>query len=123
MKTRARSIVSILMSPHFCYRLDSAAQSDGPRGPLDDYALASRLSYFLWASMPDRPLLDLAAAANCTVGSFGKRRPSGCWRLRRRAVSPSNSPATAGTSGGSKNTTASIAAGSRVENDLREAMF
>ena len=29
-------------------------------GPLDDWALASRLSYFLWNSMPDRTLLDLA---------------------------------------------------------------
>jgi len=63
MKTRMRdSIVSILMSPHFCYRLDLPRKGDGPARPLDDYALASRLSYFLWASMPDRPLLDLAAA-------------------------------------------------------------
>jgi hypothetical protein len=31
-------------------------------GPLDDYALASRLSYFLWSSMPDAELLKLAAA-------------------------------------------------------------
>lgn len=30
-------------------------------GKLDDYALASRLSYFLWRSMPDAALLDLAA--------------------------------------------------------------
>jgi len=30
-------------------------------GKLDDYALASRLSYFLWRSMPDQTLLDLAA--------------------------------------------------------------
>ena len=29
-------------------------------GPLDDWALASRLSYFLWNSMPDRTLFDLA---------------------------------------------------------------
>ena len=30
-------------------------------GPLDDYALASRLSYFLWSTMPDAELLNLAA--------------------------------------------------------------
>src|SRR5205823_5268824 len=29
--------------------------------PLSDYALASRLSYFLWASLPDAELLELAA--------------------------------------------------------------
>ncbi len=55
-------LVSILMSPNFCYRLDLPRKGDGPARPLDDYALASRLSYFLWASMPDRTLLDLAAA-------------------------------------------------------------
>ena len=32
-----------------------------PRPLLDDFALASRLSYFLWSSMPDEPLLKLAA--------------------------------------------------------------
>jgi len=51
------SIVSILMSPHFCYRLDLA---DGA----SPYALASRLSYFLWSSMPDAELLARAAAGD-----------------------------------------------------------
>ncbi|MDB5290682.1 MAG: hypothetical protein JWL69_1923, partial [Phycisphaerales bacterium] len=55
------AIVSVLMSPHFCYRLDLPRKGDGPARPLDDYALASRLSYFLWASMPDQKLLELAA--------------------------------------------------------------
>src|SRR5947209_2131812 len=32
----------------------------GIRGAADDYALASRLSYFLWDSMPDEMLFDLA---------------------------------------------------------------
>jgi hypothetical protein len=31
-------------------------------GTVDDYTLASRLSYFLWSSMPDDELLELAAA-------------------------------------------------------------
>jgi hypothetical protein len=51
------SIVGILMSPHFCYRLDLA---DGA----STYALASRLSYFLWSSMPDAELLARAAAGD-----------------------------------------------------------
>src|SRR5437899_130015 len=51
------SIVSILMSPHFCYRLDLA---DGG----SNYALASRLSYFLWSTMPDAELLARAAAGD-----------------------------------------------------------
>ncbi len=69
------SIVGILMSPHFCYRVDRVADStgEGSRGtgagsvavrPLSDYALASRLSYFLWASMPDDELLAHARAGD-----------------------------------------------------------
>jgi mono/diheme cytochrome c family protein len=43
-----------LCSPHFLFLAE--------RGPaLDDYAIASRLSYFLWSSMPDSELLNLAA--------------------------------------------------------------
>ncbi len=57
------SIVSILMSPHFCYRVDLPGAGSGVL-PLSDYDLASRLSYFLWASMPDAELLARAAAGD-----------------------------------------------------------
>lgn len=43
-----------LCSPDFLYRIE-------PAGPLDDAALASRLSYFLWNSMPDAALMKAAA--------------------------------------------------------------
>lgn len=59
------TLASILMSPSFCYRLDLPRQggvAGGAVRPLDDIALANRLSYFLWASMPDQELLDLATA-------------------------------------------------------------
>lgn len=46
--------LSILCSPHFFMQV-------APPGPLDDYALASRLSYFLWDSMPDDELWEVAA--------------------------------------------------------------
>lgn len=56
-------IASVLMSPHFSYRFDLAA--DGPAiTPLTDYELASRLSYFLWSSLPDQELLNHAAAGD-----------------------------------------------------------
>ena len=62
------TLVSILMSPYFTYRVDlPVARGGGQPGrmqPLADYALASRLSYFLWASMPDAELLREAAAGN-----------------------------------------------------------
>jgi hypothetical protein len=52
-------LVSILVSPHFCYRLHES-QSDQRIAKLDDHQLASRLSYFLWSSMPDEELFRLA---------------------------------------------------------------
>ena len=55
------TIASVLMSPNFCYRVDLVAAGHGVR-PLPDNELASRLSYFLWASTPDKELLNLAAA-------------------------------------------------------------
>ena len=57
------TLVSVLMSPHFCYRVDLPGTGAGIR-PLSDYALASRLSYFLWSSMPDDELLAHAAAGD-----------------------------------------------------------
>ena len=56
-------VVSVLLSPHFCYRMDLAHTDDAQR-PLTDYELASRLSYFLWSSMPDDQLLAHAAAGD-----------------------------------------------------------
>ena len=44
---------AVLSSPKFLYLRE-------PAGPLDDYALASRLSYFLWSTTPDEALLNIA---------------------------------------------------------------
>lgn len=49
---------AVLTSPKFLYFSESTAAADD--GTLDDYALASRLSYFLWSSMPDETLFELA---------------------------------------------------------------
>jgi hypothetical protein len=70
------TIASILMSPSFCYRAESA-EAVGRPSPAPDatgtkwkvqrltgHALASRLSYFLWSSMPDSELLDRAQAGD-----------------------------------------------------------
>ncbi len=53
------AVVSILMSPHFCYRVD-LPQAGTATHSLSDYSLASRLSYFLWSSVPDSELLNHA---------------------------------------------------------------
>ena len=53
------TLATVLMSPHACYKFD--LPSSGRTGPLNDFELASRLSYFLWSSRPDAELLRLAA--------------------------------------------------------------
>ncbi|NBD10243.1 DUF1592 domain-containing protein [Corallococcus silvisoli] len=52
---------SVLVSPHFLFRveLDAEPTSTAPH-PIGDVELASRLSYFLWSSMPDEALLQAA---------------------------------------------------------------
>jgi hypothetical protein len=53
----------ILVSPNFLFRVELDPKNSGAQvRALNDYELASRLSYFLWSSMPDDELLDLAAA-------------------------------------------------------------
>jgi Protein of unknown function (DUF1592)/Protein of unknown function (DUF1588)/Protein of unknown function (DUF1587)/Protein of unknown function (DUF1585)/Protein of unknown function (DUF1595)/Planctomycete cytochrome C len=58
------SVVSVLMSPYFCFRVDLPGPGAGSTRSLTDNALASRLSYFLWSSLPDKELHDHAAAGN-----------------------------------------------------------
>jgi hypothetical protein len=55
------TIAAVLTSPNFLYLSESAA-GEGKVRALDDDELASRLSYFLWASRPDDELLAAAAA-------------------------------------------------------------
>ena len=57
------AVQAILVSPRFLFRLELGPppNDSGIIAPVDDYALASRLSYFLWASMPDDELFELAA--------------------------------------------------------------
>lgn len=55
----------ILMSPQLLYRLEvsgSAPRGAGPFEKLTPYEMATRLSYFLWASLPDEALFAAAAA-------------------------------------------------------------
>jgi hypothetical protein len=49
----------LLASPNFLFRIETSP--DGSIRPVGEYELASRLSYFLWSSMPDEELFQLAA--------------------------------------------------------------
>lgn len=56
------AVQAILVSPRFLFRIEMDARPDDPmtERPVTDFELASRLSYFLWSSMPDDELFDLA---------------------------------------------------------------
>ena len=52
-------LTAVLISPHFLYRIER--DPDGPQAePLGEHELATRLSYFLWSSLPDDELSHLA---------------------------------------------------------------
>lgn len=57
------ALQAVLISPHFLFRGELQPEPDNPASvhPVNEYALASRLSYFLWSTMPDEELFRLAA--------------------------------------------------------------
>ncbi|MEP7124723.1 MAG: DUF1592 domain-containing protein [Byssovorax sp.] len=59
-------LTAILQSPSFLYRLEPAGEGAKTR-PLTGYEVATRLAYFIWASTPDQPLLDAAAAGRLST--------------------------------------------------------
>lgn len=56
------ALMAVLVSPHFLLRVerDMPATTGRPSRRVDDEELAVRLSYFIWSSMPDDELLELA---------------------------------------------------------------
>ena len=63
---------AVLVSPHFLFKVEldpEAGKGTGPAYAISDYELATRLSYFLWSSLPDEELLKTAKAG--TLRKFG----------------------------------------------------
>ena len=66
----AQSLIAILSSPNFIFRETFVAKGESPDvrlsgitgAPIDEYSLATRLSYFLWSTMPDDRMIELADA-------------------------------------------------------------
>lgn len=54
-------LARVLVAPDYLFRIEQAPPGKDP-APVNDWELASRLSYFLWSSMPDDELRKLAAA-------------------------------------------------------------
>ena len=59
----AQAIIAVLASPRFLFHLEATepVQAGQRIAQLDEYSLASRLSYALWSSLPDEELTGLAA--------------------------------------------------------------
>lgn len=62
------AIQAVLASPKFLFRAELDDRPTAPETrPIDEYQLASRLSYFLWSSMPDDELFELAGKQQLTA--------------------------------------------------------
>ena len=139
------SVASILVSPDFLYRVDLVDAVPGASGrlanpsmvmgvmgamggtqyrPLSGYALASRLSYFLWSSMPDEELLSHAKTGDLS-------KPSVLAAQVRRMLKDSRARALAAEFGGAWLDFRRFESHNAVDrerfpvftNELREAMF
>ena len=64
------AVQAVLISPHFLFRWELDGAPDNPKAirSLNEFELASRLSFFLWSSGPDDRLLDLAAKGELRKG-------------------------------------------------------
>ena len=78
----AQAIIAVLASPRFIFHLESTepAVAGQPIARIDEYSLASRLSYALWSSLPDDELTALAAR--------GELRKNFQAQVRRMLASP-----------------------------------
>lgn len=84
-------LVAVLCSPNFLYLAEPASASlaatEGELTTINDHALASRLSYFLWNSPPDAALIKLATAGDLSNQLEGQTRrlldSPKAWRLVR----------------------------------------
>jgi hypothetical protein len=78
------AVQAVLSSPHFLFRVESDPDSNQPESirSLNDFELATRLSYFLWSSMPDDELFEAARRGEL-------HRPDGLdAQVRRMLASP-----------------------------------
>ena len=62
-----RAVSAILASPKFVFRLEPDDAPGADARPVNEFQLATRLSYFLWSSCPDDELLRLASAGKLTA--------------------------------------------------------
>ena len=70
------ALQGVLSSLHFVFRVETmpTGVKPGETYKISDVDLASRLSFFLWSTIPDRPLIDAAAAATLSQPAVFERQ-------------------------------------------------
>ncbi len=63
-------MTAILISPPFLFRLEKDHPESNDPYPVDDYELASRLSFFLWSRPPSKSMLEAAAKGEFSKDDF-----------------------------------------------------
>ena len=88
-----RALARVLVDPRFIFRMEHvpANLSQGAAYRLTDLELATRLSFFLWSSIPDETLLNLAIS-KAPIRRCSKSRRAGCWRIPSPQRSSTTSP-------------------------------
>ena len=80
------AIQRILSDPEFAFRkeIEPAGLAVGKTYRISDMELASRLSFFLWSSIPDDELINLAARTSCMSPLFWSNRCGACCPIPAR---------------------------------------
>ena len=87
------ALSAVLVSPEFLFRIEQDPQGVAPGTAyrISDLALASRLSFFLWSSIPDDELLATAERGELQRARGARdSKCGGCWPIRARAELVSN---------------------------------
>ena len=89
-----RALARVLVDPSFLFRFERepATVAPGAAYRLSDLELASRLSFFLWSSIPDDELIAVAARARSRTRRCSSSRSGGCSRIRAPTPSSPTSP-------------------------------
>jgi len=78
---------AVLVSPEFLFRVEQDPSGVAPNTAyrMSDLELASRMSFFLWSSIPDDELLDAAIRGKLRTPACWNSRSGECWRMPVRA--------------------------------------
>ena len=87
-----RALQRVLVSPSFLFRVETESEpmSPGTVYPLSDFELASRLSFFLWSSIPDDELLSVAERGELSDPTMLQRQVSRMLQDRRSSALVNN---------------------------------